>query len=152
MADLLVHYAIGYSGGKLLKDRRTRVMFYIGNFLPDLVFKTFLFISNSPTWYCEPSHSPLILIVICFLIAHLFEEEIRKGIFWSLLAGSYLHILIDSFKSYMGQGVILWAFPFSMDRFEFGLYNPDETIYLMLPAIILIVIVELSARLFSKTA
>lgn len=142
MADLFVHYSIGHTGGKFLHDKRIRVIFYVGNFLPDIVFKTFCYFTNSPTWYCEPSHSPLVLLVICYSITLLFQEELRKNVFWALVIGSYLHIIIDSFKSYMGSGVILWIFPFSMNRIEFGWYHPDETIYLIIPAVVLIAIAE----------
>ena len=148
--DFLSHYAIGHTGGKFLKDARVRVLFYMGNFLPDLVFKAFLYITNSATWFCEPSHSPVVLIFICYSFSLLFEEILRKPIFWALLIGSYLHLFLDAFKSYMGQGVVLWAFPFSMNRFEFGLLHPYETLYLMLPSTLLIIAVEVFARMVKK--
>jgi hypothetical protein len=67
------------------------------------------------------------------------------------LAGSYLHILMDLGKNYMGQGVIPWAFPFSMDRIELGLYYPEDCIYFMLPAFLLICLAEVVDRtLFRK--
>lgn len=142
MADLLVHYAVGHVGGKAAASRPVRVLFILGNFLPDIIFKTLLYVTASDTWTCEPSHAPLPLIPICLLAAQVFEESFRPRAFWALLLGSYGHLLVDAFKSYMGQGVILWAFPFSMDRFEFGLYQSPDTVTLMAPALGSILLVE----------
>jgi hypothetical protein len=149
MADLLVHYALGHTGGTFISDPRVRVLFYAGNLLPDVIFKTFLYLTRSSTWYCEPSHSPLMLVPICLFLSHLFEERIRAPAFWALLVGCYLHVGLDVFKNYMGCGVILWAFPFSMDRVEVGWYYSEQTLYLMGPAVLLILLSELIARVRS---
>lgn len=152
MSDLLVHYAVGHVGGKVTSSRATAVLFILGNFLPDIVYKTFLVATNSDTWFCEPSHAPLPLIMICLIVSQLFEESFRPRAFWALLLGSYAHIFVDAFKTYMGHGVIMWAFPFSTDRFEFGLYQPEDSVYLMGPALGLILIVEGIGWLSRKAA
>jgi hypothetical protein len=140
MADLFVHFAVGYSTGKFIKDRKVRVLYYAGNFIPDVVFKAFLYLTGSPTWYCEPSHSPLILLVICYFFALLFDERIRLQAFLAFFVGSLLHLVIDSFKNHMGKGIIMYGFPFTMERIGFGLYYIHQSAYLILPAIILILL------------
>lgn len=150
MADSLTHLAVGYLGGKATPDGPTRVLFYLGNLLPDIVFKAIYYITLTSTWYCEPSHSPIMLVLICYLMAHLFEERMRKRAFSALLLGSFCHIFVDAFKTYLGEGVILWAFPFSFDRFEFGLLKPYQTIYLMGAGLIVIVLTEGTIRLWRR--
>ena len=93
-----------------------RALLYLGVCLPDLLFKSLLYLGGAPTWLCEPTHSPLGLVVFCYGAALLFEEPWRKRAFLALLGGSYLHLLFDFGKNYLGSGVILWAFPFSIHR------------------------------------
>ena len=146
MDDLLVHAATAFVPGRALRDDRVRAILYVGVCLPDLIYKFLLYVFGAPTWLCEPTHSPLGIIPWCLLGALLFEESWRNRAFWALLGGCWLHQLIDAGKDYMGEGVILWAFPFSMDRFELGWYRPEDTLLLMIPALVLILLVELSRK------
>jgi len=150
MADLLVHFASAYVAGRPLRDGRVRAIVYFGVCLPDLLFKTLLYAGHAPTWLCEPTHSPLGLLPFCYAGALLFEEAWRKRAFWALLGGSWLHLLLDLGKNHLGQGVILWAFPFSMDAVELGWYHPEDSPLLMLPALALIGLVELTGRLSAR--
>jgi len=147
MADLLVHVASAFAPGLAFRDGRFRALLYLGVCLPDVLYKASMYLLGSPTWVCEPTHSPLGLVPYCFAVALLFEEGWRKRAFWALLAGGWLHLLVDAGKSYMGSGVILWAFPFSMDRVELGWYAPEDTVFLMAPAAGLILAGELVSRL-----
>jgi hypothetical protein len=146
MADLLVHVASAYAVGRPLRDGRLRSIVYVGVCLPDLIYKSLLYLGNAPTWLCEPTHAPLGQIPWCYAAALLFEEAWRKRAFVALLAGGWLHLLIDVAKSYMGEGVIPWAFPFSMQTVELGWYYPDDSVYLMLPSLGVIAAVELLFR------
>ncbi len=147
MADLLVHFATAYVPGRALRDGRLRAVLYVGVCLPDVLYKGLLYLFGAPTWLCEPTHAPLGLVPWCYGIALLFEPEWRKRAFWALLAGSWLHVLVDLGKSHMGSGVIVWPFPFSMHRVELGWYRPEDTVLLMLPAAALVAAVELGSRL-----
>ena len=149
MADLLVHAASAFAAGRPLRDGRVRSLLYLGVCLPDLLYKGLLYVGGAPTWLCEPTHSPLGLVVFCYAAALLFEEDWRKRAFAALLGGAYLHVLVDLGKNYMGSGVILWAFPFSMEAVELGWYYPEDTVYLMLPALGLILLVDGIARALS---
>jgi hypothetical protein len=142
VADLLVHVASAFTVGRPLRDPRLRSLLYVGVCLPDLLYKGLLYVGGAPNWLCEPTHSPLALVVICYAVALLFEEDWRKRAFAALLGGAYLHVLFDLGKNYMGTGVILWAFPFSMETVELGWYYPEDTVCLMLPALGVILLVE----------
>jgi hypothetical protein len=152
MADLLVHFATGFAAARPLRDGRVRAILYLGVCLPDLLYKALLYGANAPTWLCEPTHSPLGLVPLCYVGALLFEEPWRKRAFAALLAGGWLHLLLDLGKTYMGRGVILWAFPFSMDAVELGWYTPEQSLYLWLPSLGLIAVAELVGRLRARPA
>lgn len=144
MADLLVHVGLAYPAVRLLRDGRLRSLVYVGLCLPDLLYKGLHYLMGAPTWLCEPTHAPLGLLPFCYLGAMLFERDWRARAFGALYAGSLAHALVDAGKSYLGSGVILWGFPFTMDAFELGLYAPEDTILLMPVALALIVLSELA--------
>jgi hypothetical protein len=152
MADLLVHAASAYLPGRALRDARLRAVLYVGVCLPDLLYKGALYLWGASTWFCESSHAPLALVPTCYAAALLFEEAWRKRAFGALLAGSWLHLLLDLGKDYLGSGVILWGFPFTMDRVELGAYAPEETLLLTAPSLALILLVELAARIRGSVA
>ena len=112
--------------------------------LPDLLYKGLLYLFAAPTWLCEPTHTPLGLVPFCYVLAMLFERDWRARAFAALWGGSLAHVLVDAGKSYLGGGVILWGFPFTMDAWEAGLYAPEETILLMPAALGLILLTELA--------
>lgn len=148
MADFLVHVAAAYLPARpLLRDARVRAVLYAGAILPDLLYKGLLYLFEAPTWLCEPTHSPLALLAIAYAAALLFEESFRARAFGALVAGSWLHVLLDMGKDYMGRGVIPWAFPFSMDLLEFGAYGNEHTPHFIAPALALLVLGELLGRL-----
>lgn len=149
MADLLVHLASAAPARLGLRDGRLRAVLWLGVCLPDILFKTLLYVFGAPTWLCEPTHAPLALLPWCYAGALLFEEAWRARAFAALLGGAWLHLLVDLGKDYLGWGVIPWAFPFSMTRAELGLYAPEDTVYGMPAAAVLICLVETVARRFT---
>lgn len=146
MADLLTHVAVANLGAKASRDDRVRALVLAGTCLPDILFKGLLYGTGSSTWAAEASHAPLPIVAFCYGAALLFEEPFRPRAFVALAAGMFLHILIDAGKDYMGQGVILWLFPFTMDRIELALYRPEETIFMTIGAAALLVGTELVFR------
>ena len=146
VADLLTHVAVANLCGKTSKDVQTRTVFLVGTCVPDLAYKGMYFLSGSPSWLAEPSHSPLPLLLLCYGLAMLFAKSFRKRAFGALYLGGLLHILIDLGKSYLGQGVILWGFPFTMDRIELGWYRPEQGVYMMAGALGLFLLTELVFR------
>lgn len=150
MADLLTHAAVGQLLGRWHRDRDVALLFVLGNFLPDLGYKSMLMLASAPTWYCEPTHTPLWSALLCYAVAMMFEEPARPRAFACLWLGSLVHIAIDLGKDYLGSGVVLLAFPFSLERYELGLYTNDLIVYAILPALVTIGIVELLARKVAK--
>ena len=150
MADLLVHFASAFVAARPLRDGRLRSIVYVGVCLPDLLYKSLHYLGGAPTWLCETTHAPLGLAPFCYAAALLFEEEWRKRAFGALLGGAYLHLLFDLAKTYVGSGVIPCAFPFSMETVELGWYAPEDTVYLMLPALGVIALIEIGSRIVRR--
>lgn len=150
MADLLTHAAIGYVVARPIRDPKLRALVMAGTAMPDVLYKTLVLGAGTTTWYAEPTHSPLPLLAICGLAAMLFSPPLRRRAFWGLWIGSMTHVLVDLGKDYLGHGVILWAFPFSMDRIELGWYTNDQTIYFMPAALLLVLATELAVRLMQR--
>lgn len=144
MADLLVHVGLAYPAVRALRDGRLRSLVYVGLCLPDLLYKGLLYGLGAPTWLCEPTHAPLGLLPFCYALALLFERDWRARAFGAFWGGSLAHVLVDAGKSYLGAGVILWGFPFTMDAWEAGLYAPEDTVLLMPAALALILLSELA--------
>ena len=146
MADLFTHVAIAHAGGRWC-DARFRAAMLVGTVLPDVLYKGCLYLFGSSTWFAEPTHAPLVLILVAYVGALLFEERLRPRMFAALWIGMWLHILLDLGKNYVGEGVILWAYPFSMHRVELGIYETGETLYFILPAMGLALLSEIAVRI-----
>jgi hypothetical protein len=145
MTDLLVHFATAFASGQALRDGRLRAVLYLGVCLPEILHQGLLFLGGASPWVRLPVHSPLGLLPWCFAAALLFEEEWRARAFGALLAGSWLHLLVEAGRDSMGEGEIAWAFPFTMERVGFALYRPQDTGTMILAAAVVIAIVELGS-------
>lgn len=141
MADLLTHAAAGYALSRW-SDRRTQSIFLVGTVLPDVLYAMGSHTLGGSRWFSEPSHAPLMIPLFCYVGALLFQKDLRRRAFLALTLGAWVHLLLDVFMSHLGDGVILWAFPFSMSRFELGFYHPRETIYLLPAALTLALLSE----------
>jgi membrane-bound metal-dependent hydrolase YbcI (DUF457 family) len=86
---------------------------------------------RAPDWYVVFLSSPLGLLFISYLLALCFEEVFRKQAFWCLWVGSLLHLVVDSFKDYLGTATVRWAFPFYNEGLGFPLYKPEDGVFLM---------------------
>ncbi len=148
MPDLFVHTVSGY----LLfrpkwQGRFLLPVFLLGCIYPDLVRGPMLIVLNiidilgmhlvhsNDLMSLRILHSPIPLFVQVWLLSFLFEEDIRKKAFVSLLGGVILHLLLDA-----GQRAYhisyLWLFPFSFDNPIPGLWWADENHWLTLLVII----------------
>lgn len=146
MADLLTHVAVANLCAKAVRDDRVRAVVVVGTCVPDVAYKGLLYLAGSATWAAEPSHSPIPLAALCLAAALLFEESFRPRAFLGLFLGSLLHVAIDLGKDYMGQGVILWAFPFSTHRVELGWYHAEHWPAMMAVSAVVLVVTELAWR------
>jgi len=110
--------------------------------LPDIWYNLLFNGFQSSSYFAEGAHLPLVLLFVCYFVSMLFAEPDRKRAFFCLLIGSLSHVAFDTLKSNMGQGAIALAFPVSRKRFEFGVYWPEDAVYVMLISVLVVGIIE----------
>ncbi len=108
-------------------SRRTRLLVYLGAFLPDLCFKGLMIGFQSSVWFGEPVHSLWGGLLVSYAAALLFARDLRRTAFAAILAGYLSHLLLDLGKDNLGMGAILLFFP-SMELWEIGLYRPEQSV------------------------
>lgn len=143
MADLITHAATAllwrawrpgphlpaFVAGSLLPDLLARVPAIgltrlhdrMGVPVPELLINLWL-----------PLHLPAGMLLSSYVLAQLFEEGARKGIFRALLAGQALHLLVDLLQYHTTGGYML-LYPLSTWSFELGILGSEDTVYLAPP-------------------
>lgn len=137
MPDLLTHTLFVYPLKFKLKNNTPIIL--LGAILPD-VFARILGVllphRTTVSWAQAALHSPVSLIVICYLISLFFQQELRKNAFKLLILGSLSHFFLDLFQKTLSVGYF-WLFPFSFDSFSFSLIWPNDTVILILPLLVI---------------
>lgn len=147
MPDLLTHYLTA----KIITGKSaTRAIspFFLGTILPDVlsripsivIINLFEKYDCHLDWFLAIFHSPLVLILICLLIAYFFEENLRKGVFKLLILGTALHLVLDMLqKTFTSHSGYLWFFPFSFKSFNIPFFWPDQSLY-FIPILLIVLI------------
>lgn len=130
MPDLATHVAAAYLLRMPLRISRYSAIFFLGTILPDILTRPFYILFPDTYWFVYPLHTPYILILVCLLISHFFENTIRRSVFISLVAGVFLHFSLDLFQKHL-IGVNYWLFPFSDLNIEIPLFWQDDSIYVL---------------------
>jgi hypothetical protein len=137
MPDLITHSGVTYLFGHFLGGKKITFLL-LGSILPDMN-KVLNFLFPGSNWFFLPLHTPVGLIVECYLFSLFFSEELREAAFKFTLSGSFLHLALDFFQRHLQGKGYLWFFPFSWQRIEIGLFWPEASLY-WIPGILLAVI------------
>ena len=140
MPELITHIAGAYLVKKGFRITKFLAFFYLGAMLPDLVSRPLHIIWPQTLLASQAFHSPMGVFLICWLISLFFREDQRKTIFFLLLSGSILHLLMDAGQMHLIGGYI-WFFPFSMKTFSTGLFWPEDSIRVLPYTVIIVLIV-----------
>lgn len=147
MPDLVIHIA---AARILLIGSRIgapwRALFYLANCLPDVLYRAFSLGTASHDWYAEAAHTPLVQAVWAYALALTFREDLRARAWLALTAGMWLHDLLDMSKDALDRGVVLWAFPFSVERSRIGFLVSEESLDVSAGCLALLLILELLQR------
>ncbi|MEW5766337.1 MAG: metal-dependent hydrolase [bacterium] len=146
MPDLVTHSGVAYLIYRLLVKRGYLIIFLVGTILPDVITRIPFFLLESKFyWLFHPLHTPGGITLVCLWLSYFFEEDERKTIFISLWLGSILHLGMDLLQ----YGIIsqhLLLFPFSLRRYEIGLFSSEASMYTIPLWVGLIVVVEWALR------
>jgi len=129
MPDLITHTAFA----SFFADKKYRYIFFLlaGAVLPDVTRLFFLLLPNNyeAYWFFTAMHSPAVMILMCVLIVQFFQKDIRWRAFWWLLLGVATHLGLDALQKHLGSYAYPWFFPFSMKGTEWGLFWPEDPLY-----------------------
>jgi hypothetical protein len=104
--------------------------FLIGTILPDVLTRPFYIVFPSLHWFVMPLHTPVGLVLVCLLISHFLPPPQHRPVFYNLMGGAGLHLLLDICQKQMGDGYHL-LFPFSWSSVELSLFWPETSLYLL---------------------
>lgn len=141
MPDLVTHIAGAYLVKKGFRITKFLVLFYLGTMLPDLVSRPFHIIWPQTLLATQIFHSLVGVFLICWLISLFFREDQRKTVFFLLLSGSIVHLILDAGQMHLIGGYI-WFFPFSTKTFSAGLFWPEDSVRFLPYTVILVLIVS----------
>jgi membrane-bound metal-dependent hydrolase YbcI (DUF457 family) len=130
MPDLLTHLASARLPAAFLSDRRLALLLVLGTFLPDLAAKGLTQALQVPEHFDAPTHSLPGLVVLCYACALFLEEPLRPRGFAALLAGAWLHAVVDLVKDYQGSGAGRLLAPFSPWTLELAWIGPENVVLL----------------------
>jgi len=77
----------------------------------------------------EIFHTPIGILGAAMLIAICFVESQRVVVFWNILAGGGLHLLLDVMQRHLAGGYQLWV-PLSYEGVELGWVSSEATVWL----------------------
>ena len=129
MPDLSTHLAVAYGVRQPFPAlARYGPVFYLGAVLPDVLTRAVYILWPQAFWLVAPLHTPVGLVLVCWLAALLFEEVWRKGAFLSLLAGVGMHFGLDLLQRHVVSAYFPF-FPLSWVSPGGGLFWPDDSLY-----------------------
>ncbi len=149
MPDLVTHTAAAWAFVRFVKPPHIRVVFYLGSLLPDLLSRPVYIVFPSLTTATVATHTPLFVIVACFLIAEAFQQRLRHQIRTALLLGSALHFALDAMQRHIGTSYF-WFFPFSWSSPELGWFWPETPLEYIHVWILVIAVTEVTLFCFRR--
>lgn len=138
MADLLTHSAAAVLV-KAGTQWRMVPVFVAGTLAPDvlsrapaiglgLVHRHIVPLPAGLTYGWDPIHQPVGMLLLAYVLAMLFAQDVRKSVFYNLLGGMFLHLAVDLLQDHQGVGYLL-AYPFSDWIFELGWVGSEDSVY-----------------------
>lgn len=150
MADLVTHAASAILV-KAATGWRLPAVFVLGTLAPDMFCRVpsivlggiHNYVTELPpvvTHIWQPLHQPAGMVLLAYALCLFFQESTRKAVFFNLLGGMGLHLVLDMLQDHHGAGYQL-LFPFSTHAVEWGLMGSESTVYWAIPLAMLAVLV-----------
>ena len=139
----MTHLTTAYLLKKLLSPARHMSAFIAGATLPDIlsycpvILGAYIPSDLMPAWIKTlpfmflAFHCLFGFFLLSWLVALLFQSDLRRGIFINMLAGGWLHLAVDTLQVQHGEFSSLF-FPFSLRSVQLG-WLESETSLLGLP-------------------
>ena len=135
MPDLFTHFAAGFFLGHTKFLKRHIAIFVIGSILPDvftripgIVLQEFF---HLPVYYFLGAfHTPVGILLICYLLSFAFTQPERKITFFYLFLGAMVHFFIDLMQRQFHEGIYMPYFPLSLKTIQWGWFDFNASVYL----------------------
>lgn len=130
MPDLITHAAFA----SFFADKKYRWIFFLlaGAVLPDITRLFFLFFpdNHNAYWFFSALHSPVGFVLFSLLLVFFFAPAIRKQAWFWLLIGLTTHFGLDLLQRHLSDFSYPWFFPFSFRGTSWGLFWPEDPLYI----------------------
>lgn len=140
MPDWLTHVVIGLILIDIFKVRKKSLVLLgvlLPDFLPKLILLRLFFPVQDYLNYkvLTAFHVPFVFFFFTLLIAPLFKYNYKKVVFW-LNLGAISHFLADSLLRHFSDAGIKLFYPLLLNKFTLGLVWPNESYFILIPALI----------------
>ena len=135
MPDLFAHFASAYLPSRYQRLRQYDALLVFGAVLPDLLARIPIIIfvrwlELPVVYFFRALHTPIGVILTCYLLSFLFERSIRFKSFLALTAGSFLHLVLDLMQQQFFEGVYIPFIPFSIKTVQWGWFHYNASLLL----------------------
>ena len=146
MPDLFVHFASGYLPSRYQQIRKYDALLVLGAVLPDLLSRIPIiilvrFFHLPVEYFFRALHTPIVLILFCYMLSFLFERSMRFKSFLSLVAGSFLHLVLDLMQQQFFDGVYMLFIPFSMKTVQWGWFHYNSSLVVFPPLFVIVLLI-----------
>ena len=144
MPDLFAHFASAYLPSRYQRLRQHDALLVLGAALPDLLSRIPMiifvrFLDLPVVYFLRALHTPIGVIIACYILSFLFERSIRFKSFLSLTAGSFLHLVMDLMQQQFFEGIYMPFVPFSIQTVQCGWFHYNTSL-LVFPLLLVFVL------------
>ena len=144
MPDLFAHFSSAYLPSRYQKFRQYDALLVAGTVLPDLLARIPIIIfvrwfDLPVVYFFRALHSPISMILVCYMLSFLFERSIRFKSFLSLIVGSFLHLILDLMQQQFFYGVYTPFLPFSIKTMQWDWFHYNTSL-LFFPILLILVL------------
>ena len=144
MPDLFTHFASAYLPSRYQKFHQFDALLVLGAVLPDLISRIPILIlvrllDLPVVYFLRALHTPIGLILVCYILSFLFERSMRFKSFLSLAVGSFLHLVLDLMQRQFFEGIYMPFVPFSIKTAQWGWFHYNASL-LVFPLLLVLVL------------
>jgi hypothetical protein len=144
MPDLFAHFSSAYLPSRYRQFRQYDALFVLGTVLPDLLARIPIVIfvrwlQFPLEYFFRAIHTPIGMLIACYIFSFLFERSTRFKCFLWLAAGSCLHLVLDLMQQQFFEGTYTPFVPFSIKTVQWGWFHYNASL-LVFPLLIVVVL------------
>ena len=149
MPDLFTHAATGYFIGRSLYADHRIGLIVLGSILPDLLTRVpqiilQRFLEFSVSHFFAAFHTPVALIVSCYLLCFLFAEGQRRTSCLLMSVGALCHFVLDLMQEQFYQPIYMPWFPLSFQAMQWSWFHIHAS--LLITPVLLVAVLHLWLR------